>query len=54
MDFAEKENQKFNKKVISSKKKETPEPVWFNKVSEKEELTSEEKEELENLFKEFK
>ena len=54
MDFAEKENQKFNKKVITSKKKENPEPVWFNKISEKEELTKEEKEELESLFKEFK
>ena len=52
MDFAEKENNRFTKKLNS--KKETKEPVWFNKVSEKGEMTKEEQEELENLLKEFK
>ena len=53
MEFAEKENKKLSKKIVS-KNKENIEPVWFNKVSEKKELTKEEQEELENLFKEFK
>ena len=53
MDFAEKENKKFSKK-IPNKNNENKEPVWFNKVSEKEELTAQEQVELENLFKEFK
>ena len=53
MEFAEKENKKLSKKIVS-KNKENVEPVWFNKVSEKKELTKEEQEELESLFKEFK
>ena len=53
MEFAEKENKKLSKKIVP-KNKENIEPVWFNKVSEKKELTKEEQEELENLFKEFK
>lgn len=53
MEFAEKENKKLSKKIVS-KNKENIEPVWFNKVSEKKELTKEEQAELESLFKEFK
>ena len=53
MEFAEKENKKLSKKIVP-KNKENIEPVWFNKVSEKKELTKEEQEELESLFKEFK
>ena len=53
MEFAEKENKKLSKKIVS-KNKENIESVWFNKVSEKKELTKEEQEELESLFKEFK
>ena len=53
MEFAEKENKKLSKKIVS-KNKENIEPVWFNKISEKKELTKEEQEELESLFKEFK
>lgn len=53
MDFAEKENNRFTKK-LNVVKKDSKEPVWFNKVSQKEEMTVEEKEELENLLKEFK
>ncbi len=53
MDFAEKENKKLTKKMAFAKT-ETKEPVWFNKLNEKEQMTEEEKEELENLLKEFK
>ena len=50
MDFAEKEHKK------KSKSKKTIEkiPVWFNKEIEKEEVSEEEKKELEELLKEFK
>lgn len=51
MDFAEKENKKFTKKMVSPVNKE---PVWFNTVQEKEDITESDKEELENLLKEFK
>ena len=53
MDFAEKENAKFNKKLTTNKK-EIKDPVWLNKDNQKEELTEEEQKEIENLFKEFK
>lgn len=52
MDFAEKENKKYNKKFDTVKS--AKEPVWFNKVQEKEEMSDTDKEELENLLKEFK
>lgn len=53
MEFAEKENAKFNKKIASNKK-EIKDPVWLNKDNQKEDLTEEEQKEIENLFKEFK
>ena len=53
MEFAEKENAKFNKKIASNKK-EIKDPVWLNKDNQKENLTEEEQKEIENLFKEFK
>lgn len=53
MDFAEKENNKLIKKMNPTKK-ETKEPVWFNKVNVPEEMSEEEKQELENMLKEFK
>lgn len=53
MDFAEKENNKLTKK-ISNKEHTSNEPVWFNKDNQKQELTVEEQQEMENLFKEFK
>ena len=53
MDFAEKENNKLTKK-LSNKEHTSNEPVWFNKDSQKQELTVEEQQEMENLFKEFK
>lgn len=52
MDFAEKENKKYNKKFDTIKS--AKEPVWFNKVQEKEQMSETDKEELENLLKEFK
>ena len=52
MDFAEKENKKYTKKFDNEKV--TKEPVWFNKVTEASEVTEADKEELENLLKEFK
>ena len=53
MDFAEKENNKLTKK-LSNKEHTSNEPVWFNKDNQKQELTIEEQQEMENLFKEFK
>ena len=50
MDFAEKEH----KKKTKSKKTKEKTPVWFNKEIEKEEVSVEEKRELEELLKEFK
>lgn len=52
MEFAEKENKKFTKKLDSNKA--TKEPVWFNKVNEASQMSDADKEELENLLKEFK
>ena len=52
MNFAEKENKKYTKKFDNEKV--TKEPVWFNKVNEASEVTEADKEELENLLKEFK
>ena len=53
MEFAEKENKRLNKKVDTVKSK-TSEPVWFNTNQEKEDMSEEEQQELDNLFKEFK
>lgn len=52
MNFAEKENKKYTKKFDNEKV--TKEPVWFNKVNEASKVTEADKEELENLLKEFK
>ena len=54
MDFAERENKRLSKKLVSNKSK-AQEPVWFNnKDNTVQELSKEEQEEIENLFKEFK
>lgn len=53
MEFAEKENNRLTKKIAPAKTSKA-EPVWFNTVSEKSQMNEEEKEELENLLKEFK
>ena len=52
MDFAEKENKKFTKKLDTVKA--SKEPVWFNKTVKVEEMSDADKQELENLLKEFK
>lgn len=52
MDFAEKENKKFTKKLDVPKS--SKEPVWFNKDNDVEQMTEDDKKELENLLKEFK
>lgn len=52
MDFAEKENKKFTKKLDTVKA--SKEPVWFNKTEKAEEMSDADKQELENLLKEFK
>ena len=46
-------NNKLTKK-LSNKEHTSNEPVWFNKDNQKQELTVEEQQEMENLFKEFK
>ena len=53
MEFARKENTRLIKKMNPTKVN-TTEPIWFDKNNTKEEITESEKEELENLFKEFK
>lgn len=58
MEFAEKEHKKLSKKnskneVSSTRKKISKEPIWFNDKIEKNEITSEEEEELKELLKEF-
>lgn len=53
MEYAEKSHKKFKKiKPVKTKKEETT-PDWFNKNLEKEELSSETKEELEDFLKEY-
>ncbi len=55
MDFAEKEHKKMTrKKDVKNSVKESKVPIWFDKEIEKEEVSAEEAEELEELFKEFR
>ncbi len=56
MDFAEKEHKKMVKHSTSVKKdiKEAPTPVWFNQQIEKESVSEEEAQELEDLLKDFR
>lgn len=56
MSLAEKEHKKYNKTLVTktSKNKEQPTPTWFNENIEKEDVSEEEKRELEELLKEFK
>ncbi len=57
MEFAEKEHkklQKGNSKDKTKKINEVPVPVWFDKNITKEEISEEEKKELDDLFKEFR
>lgn len=56
MSLAEKEHKKYKKNVNTgtTKKKEENIPTWFNENIEKEEVSEEERKELEELLKEFK
>ena len=53
MAIAEKEHKKTNKRVFTAKE-EKPLPVWFNAINNANEISSEEKEEMENLLKDFR
>ena len=53
MSFAEKEHKKMSKKK-EYKQKEEKVPIWFDKQIEKESVSDEEAQELEELFKEFR
>ncbi len=53
MNFAEKEDMRINKK-LNTVKKESKEPIWFNRVNEKGNISEEDRNELESLLKEFK
>lgn len=52
MELAEKEHKKYNKQAAT--KKTTKTPVWFDKNIEKEKVSEEELNELEDMFKEFR
>ena len=55
MEFAEKEHKKMlKKKDVKNSVKEVKVPIWFDKEIEKEEVSAEEAQELEELFKEFR
>lgn len=57
MKTAEKEHKKTNSKVIvksTTKKSETPTPIWFDKNQESEEISEEAKKELDEMLKEFR
>ncbi len=53
MAVAEKEHKKNNKKVFTTKE-DKPLPVWFNAINNANKISSEEKEEIDNLLKDFK
>ena len=53
MERAEKEHKK-NKKQVFTPKQEEKVPVWFNEKNEVIEISEEEKNELENLLKDFR
>lgn len=56
MNLAEKQNKKYTKKMhdINPKVKVIEKPIWFNENIEKETITKEESEELEELLSEFR
>ncbi len=56
MAIAEKEQKKYAKRIAVKTNVKHPEekPVWFNKEYEKEEMSKEELQELEDMFKEFR
>lgn len=55
MERAEKEHKKNKNKVFTNKQKDIPNvPVWFNEKNDSEDISDKEKEELENLLKDFR
>ena len=57
MKTAEKEHKKTNSRITTkttSKKSETPTPIWFDKNQESEEISEEGKKELDDMLKEFR
>lgn len=55
MQMAEKENKKYNKEVHKNPKiKKNEEPEWFHENLTKQELTNEEKEEMEDILKKYR
>lgn len=56
MRTAEKEHKKNKTKVFTNTpvKKEAPTPIWFNETQEVQEISAEEKQELETMLKEFR
>lgn len=56
MELAKKENNKYNKKLTTkvSKKNENVKPIWFNEEQMKEEISDEQKQELDDLLKDFR
>ena len=53
MERAEKEHKKNRKKVFTNVKEEIV-PVWFDEKNEEENISEEERKELENLLKDFR
>ncbi len=56
MELAKKENNKYNKKLDSKqvKKSENIKPIWFDEEQIKEEINDEQRQELEDLLKDFR
>lgn len=56
MELAKKENNKYNKRIEkkTNKKIENTKPLWFDENISKEEISAEQKEELEELLKDFR
>ena len=54
MKMAEKENKKYNKEVKTTKKTKMEEPVWFHETITKEEMSDEEKREMESILNKYR
>ena len=52
--MAEKENKKYNKEVKTTKKTKMEEPVWFHETITKEEMSDEEKREMESILNKYR
>ncbi len=53
MKLAEKENKKYNKEIKVNHKYKREEPVWFHETLSKEEMTEEEKAEMESILNKY-